>query len=252
VSGDILQPIPHRNRNVLIQDRLKEYIIQNRLQPGDKLPTEEQLAERLGVSRAAIREALRSLEAIGVIEAHHGVGRVVREFSFAPVLENLSYGLLFQNQSILQITDIRVALDSFFIEPAIQNLSPTDLETLESLVAEMRQLEAQGLPISAPDHRFHELLYERCGNPLALQLFEIAWRARERALDQDLVFKEIPPGTAREHAEILAAIRQKDVERARQVMIAHHWNIKRRFAEQIHREALRNRKANAPAGKEEL
>ncbi len=68
MNDESLQPIVSPNLNDLISERLKDYIIQNRLQPGDKLPTEDSLAQRLGVSRTAVREALRSLEALGLIE----------------------------------------------------------------------------------------------------------------------------------------------------------------------------------------
>ena len=119
----LLRPLTYQDRHTLIQERLKDYIVQNKLKPGDKLPTEETLSEQLGVSRTAVREALRGLEALGIVESQHGVGRVVRPFSFAPTLENLSYALVFYNYSVLHITEIRKALDAYFVEQAMANLT---------------------------------------------------------------------------------------------------------------------------------
>jgi DNA-binding FadR family transcriptional regulator len=235
-ARDTLSPLTFRDRHTLIQERLKDYIEHNKLKAGDRLPTEEALSEQLGVSRTAIREALRGLEALGIVQSQHGVGRVVQPFSFAPILENLSYGLIFHDYSILQVTEIRKALDAFFVELAIENLTEKDLKTLAEIVERMQERTDAGLDMEREDHHFHELLYRRCGNPLALQLFEITWQVRLAALDRSRVMKEMPPGTVREHREILEAIVQHNVARARQIIIDHHWNIEQRFQQEILRE----------------
>jgi len=227
-----LAPIAFQQRHDLIQQRLKEYIVQNRLQPGDRLPTEEVLANQLGVSRTAIREALRGLEALGMLGAQQGLGRVVLPFSFEPILENLSYGFAFLNSTILQITEIRKALDAYFVEQAMARLSDDDLAELGRLVEVMKARNASGQSMEPEDYRFHALIYDCCGNPLARQLFEITWRARSAALDQPAQ-KEMPPGTAAEHAELLDAIRAHDVACARQIIVGHHWNAEERFRREI-------------------
>ena len=232
-----MRPLARRDRHHRIQARLKDYIVSNRLRAGDRLPTEETLAERLGVSRTAIREALRGLEALGIVEARHGVGRIVLPLSFKPVLDNFSYGLVFQNRSILQLTEIRKALDAYFIESAIQSITQEDLETLAAIVDRMKERTEAGLDMETEDHGFHELLYRRSGNPLALQLFEITWKVRYAALDRSKGVMELPPGTAQEHEELLEAIEQRDVKRARNLIVTHHWNIEERFRKEIEREA---------------
>jgi DNA-binding FadR family transcriptional regulator len=232
----LLRPLTYRDRHTLIQERLKDYIVQNKLKPGDKLPTEEMFSEQLGVSRTAIREALRGLEALGIVESQHGVGRVVQPFSFAPILENLSYGLAFHDYSILQVTEIRKALDAYFVEQAMANLTESDMQTLSEIVQLMQERTDAGQDMEREDHRFHELLYRRCGNPLALQLFEITWQVRNAALDQSRALYEMPPGTVQEHRAVLEAIKQNDLPLARQLIIDHHWNIEQRFRKAIERE----------------
>src|SRR5690606_8923528 len=111
----------------------------------------------LSVSRSALREALRSMEALGVIATQRGVGRVVLPFSFEPILNSLSYGLLFHNQNILQISEIRKALDAYFIEPAIQNIDEADLAVLSTLVEQMKKHTEAGEDIEQEDYEFHRL-----------------------------------------------------------------------------------------------
>lgn len=237
-----LAPIAFQQRHDLIQQRLKEYIVQNRLQPGDRLPTEEVLASQLGVSRTAIREALRGLEALGMLGAQQGFGRVILPFSFEPILENLSYGFAFLNNTILQITEIRKALDAYFVEQAMARLSDDDVARLAGIVEAMKVRKASDQSMEPEDYSFHALLYERCGNPLARQLFEITWRARSAALDRPAALQEMPPGTAKEHEELLDAIREHDVEQARRIIVGHHWNAEERFRREIAQESQRMQK----------
>jgi GntR family transcriptional repressor for pyruvate dehydrogenase complex len=224
-----LQPILDVSRHDLIQERLRAYITQNRLRIGDKLPTEDNLAAALGVSRPAIREALRSMEAVGLIESRQGSGRVVAPFTFDILLKNLSYGMEFDNATILQLTDLRKALDAHCIEPAIRNMTDDDIAELSLLVQTMTQHSAQGELINKEDHLFHEVIFRCCGNPLMLQLFEITWSARQHAIDKIAANREIEFGTADQHAALLEAIRHGDVTAARRLLIDHHWNAEQRF-----------------------
>jgi DNA-binding FadR family transcriptional regulator len=234
---DGLDRISSQNLNDLITTRLRQFILTNKLQAGDKLPSEETLARRLGVSRTATREALRSLEALGMVEARQGYGRVVCEFSFKPILNNLSYGLAFRSNNILQAIEIRRALDAYFIEPAIANLTPEDIAELTELVESMAKQTAGGLPITEEDYRFHAILYRCVDNSLALELFEITWALRLNVFIQNHDMREKPPGTALDHAMLLDAIKGHDVLRARELILSHHANTIELFKERIDTQA---------------
>ncbi len=219
-----MQPLEDADRITLIESRIRDYIHENQLQPGDKLPTEEQLAAALQVGRTAVRETFRRLEALGIVESRQGVGRVVREFNFDPILNGLYYGLIFRGDNIMQVLGIRRALDDYFIRDAIQNLQPEDLAQLEAIVQRMNQ-NPDIANFHQDDHDFHAILYSRCGNPLAAQLFEITWKVRLHAKDRHVVYTEIQPGTVAEHTAILAAIKAGDVALARELLAAHHDSI---------------------------
>lgn len=228
-----MQPLEEFDRISQIENRIREYILQNQLQPGDKLPTEEQLATQLQVGRTAVRETFRRLEALGIVESHQGYGRVVRDFNFDPILNGLSYGLVFHSHNILQVLEIRRALDDFFIKEAIEKLEEADIAELEAIVQRMIS-GGQGNPhFHQEDHDFHALLYRRCGNQLAAQLFEITWTVRMHAIDRHTALSEMPPGIIEEHSAILAAIKAHDTTLARQYLLDHHNNTLLSFQTQI-------------------
>lgn len=232
-----IQPLEEIDRITQIENRIKEYILKNQLQPGDKLPTEEQLATQLQVGRTAVRETFRRLEALGIVESHQGYGRVVRDFNFDPILNGLSYGLVFHGHNIMQVLEIRRALDDFFINEAIQNLQEADIAELEIIVQRMIAGGQDNPNFHQEDHDFHALLYRRCGNKLAAQLFEITWTVRMQAIDREIALSQMPVGIVEEHAAILTAIKARNVALARQYLLNHHNNTAESFRDQIERQA---------------
>lgn len=91
-----------------VQDRIKRFIIERGYRPGDPLPAEAELARALGVSRPSLREAIKALQILGVVETRHGAGTFVGRFSFSPMVD----GLIFRIRSDLgrDVQTIRLSL----------------------------------------------------------------------------------------------------------------------------------------------
>jgi len=117
----------------LIQEQLKLYIVKNDMRSGDLFPTEYELTKELGISRTAVREALKRLEALGIIEVRPGVGRFVREFNFEVILDGLPYNLEMDIKNFGEVLEVRFCLESYFIAEDINKF------TLES-IAELKQI----------------------------------------------------------------------------------------------------------------
>lgn len=226
-----LQPVTDVTLTQQLQERLKDYILRSHLRPGEKLPTEEVLAQSFRVSRAAVREALRSLESLGIIEARQGVGRVVCDFDFETILSNLSYSLAFHNNSMLHMTEIRKALDLHFVDVIISNLSEKDLDDLSEIVKRMRGKQTTEDKVDNEDYAFHRLLIERSGNPIATQLFDVAWRAKERAYS--LYDWQQFDNSYSMHNAILLALRRRDAAATREAILAHYRVLEKRLKQHI-------------------
>ena len=139
---------PQRLRQTI--DAIKELILEQGLKPGDAMPTEAHLADLLGVSRANLREAIRTLATLDIIEVHHGTGMFVGPMSLRPLVEGLTFkGVVLPGrdfETLRQVVEVRQALDL-----AIERL-PDDYRELISLrhygeLAYEEIAELKGMPL---------------------------------------------------------------------------------------------------------
>ena len=213
-----------------LQDRLKEYILANKLQAGDPLPTEAQLADQLGVSRAAVREGLRSLESLGLIYSRRGEGRYVRGFNLDPILENLHYSLLFDTEDVREMIEIRERLEMGFIGDAIAAMDPATLGELRALVTEMRQRALSGEYFLDKDLEFHAAIYRPVNNHVLSKLLDVFHAIYRNLRDRSLLVTRNPAFEVVNHEEILSAIEARNPELARQLVHDHFMGVKQRIS----------------------
>jgi GntR family transcriptional repressor for pyruvate dehydrogenase complex len=172
----MLKNIKSENLNSATQEQIKIFIVKSGLKAGDMLPTEKALEEQLGISRTSIREALRSLEAIGIVESKHGVGRFLREFNYDAILENLSYNINVNVKDFREIIDVRMALESYFLEKVIPHIDEKDIQQLHDILGEMAEVVSAGKEeqeLVQVHTKFHLKLYEKENNKLLLHLIRI-------------------------------------------------------------------------------
>ncbi|MHA6627471.1 FadR/GntR family transcriptional regulator [Pseudonocardia sichuanensis] len=210
------------------QARLRDFIQEAGLGPGDRLPAEAALAQRLGVSRLSLREATRSLQTLGVIEARHGNGLFVSAFSFRPLIEQLPYGLAAPGTALEEILTAREAMEVGLM-PAVARLNPVrELGECARLAEEMSALEARGESTTEVDKRFHLSLYRALGNPLVDNLIEVFWELFTRLGDAI----PVPPegGRGLVHLHIIRALQEGDAEASISAMQKHFDDIRVRAA----------------------
>jgi len=126
----------------LIQEQISLYIIENDLKTGDPFPTEYELVKKLGISRTAIREALKRLETLGIIEVRLGVGRFIREFNFEVILKGLPYNLEMGIKNFREVLEVRFCLESQFITKDINKFTKENIAELREI---LKKLEFQVL-----------------------------------------------------------------------------------------------------------
>lgn len=219
--------------NRVIQDRIKQYITDNRLGSGDLLPPEGHLATDLGVSRGSVREAVKALESLGIVEVRHGDGVRVRAFNFDSVFDLLSYGLVFDPVKAAEILQIRVWLEVAALADAIKQISEAELDQMAALLAQWEEKAARNEDTSADDRAFHRLLYRPLDNESLSGLIDIFWIIYHSLPIQSIGIDHQPLVTVQAHRELLAAIRSRDAALATQCMREHFGNLEARMARAV-------------------
>lgn len=225
-----------RGRSRAIQERIKKLIIDQRLPPGAPLPTETELTECLEVSRNSVREALKALQAMGIVEIRHGFGTYVGAMSMAPMTEGLSFrtvaGHYRGEDSLSQLLELREAVEAGLMARLVAEGDAggrRESRALEGLVERMRQEAEAGAVRAETDRAFHSALYAGLGNSLLSEVLDAFWDAFHRVRTDLAGLPQDPMVTWRQHAEILAAVRAGDAERAERAVRAHFGNIRDRL-----------------------
>jgi DNA-binding FadR family transcriptional regulator len=212
-----------------VQDRIKRYIVEHDLEGGDALPPETQLTRDLGVSRSSVREAVKALESLGILETRPGKGLYVRPFSLDPILDNLAYSLLFDRDSIVELLDVREQLEVGLLPRIAGRLTPAQLELLHGLVRRQREKAERGESPLEEDRFFHRTLMEAVGNRLALKLLDVFWVVLLRTRDRRLAVDDAPQRSWRNHEQILAALERGEGAGAQRARAAHFTDIEDRI-----------------------
>lgn len=207
---------------VSVQDAIKDYIFENKLQPGDPLPSENVLAEQLGVGRNSVREAVKALVSLGVVESRRGSGLYVQTFSLNPLLDNLPFALMSDVEALEDLLDVRRILEVAMIGEAIQNFSEADFAYFDQLLARMEILAQQGQSSLAEDREFHQRLFANVGNQVLLKLLDIFWIFFRKVAQHADVMDTRPTSTLQDHIAIVQAIKARDAETARAALERHY------------------------------
>ena len=208
-----------------VQQVIRDYITDNQLQTGDALPPETHLTKQLGVSRNAIREAVKALEMIGVIEVRRGSGLFVGDFSFDSLLESLPFGLMNDLRNLRELLEIRQVLEMGMIERAIEKRTAEQLKSLKLIIDQMGEKAQAVQPFPDADREFHQVLFENINNHTLLKLLDIFWQAYNRASQIDDIEDYDPMKTYRDHVAILDNFEAGNIEAAKDSLVKHYTDL---------------------------
>jgi DNA-binding FadR family transcriptional regulator len=216
-----------------VQDAIKELIYEHRLKPGDPLPTEHELAETLGVSRNSLREALKVLEATGVVVIRRGYGMAVGEMSLHALIAELVFHARLSAQEgtkeLRDLMDLRGVLECSLIERAMPAMAKEHLAAIESAVVAMEAEAEAGRFSPDDDRRFHEALYRSLDNPFISQLLAAFWDVFDLLQEHLPQSTETPEQIAEQHRAIYQALAAGDSGTAARTLGAHFHGIEQRL-----------------------
>ena len=220
---ELFQPIyPTRVSDDAV-DQILNLIAEGRLKPGDRLPSERELVRQLEVSRTSVREALRALEAKGIIEVRPGSGSFIRGSGQEEAGPNWVPWLLAHRQEIMQLVELREALETRAAYLAATRASQEQIEAMKNAIDHMSEAIENGDPgltIQA-DKAFHESVAKACGNELIAYLLNAA---NEALADPRGAILSLPGRAAKslaEHRLIWQAIANRNPEQAEKAVLHH-------------------------------
>jgi GntR family transcriptional repressor for pyruvate dehydrogenase complex len=202
--------------------KIKEMITSGELGPGDRLPKESDLAARLGLSRNSLREAVKALTLVNVLDVRHGDGTYVTSLDSAHLLDALSFMVdLHRDDSILQFFEVRRLLEPGVAALAATRITPEQLAGLRALSAALTPA-ADVDELVANDLLFHRGIAEATGNAVVCSLLDGVSGATQRArVWRGVTQAGAVERTLAEHNAIVDALEAGDGEAARAWMTAH-------------------------------
>lgn len=213
----VVRPIAVPSRTDAIIAALADYVRDAGLVPGDRLPSERDLASGMGVSRPMLREAFRHLETLGVIQRLTGNGTYLKK-TFTSSDVHIVVSLETERESLVQVLQLRRALESEVAALVAARATDDDIEELANLVEELEVEFASKGNNPVTDRAFHQALYDLCGNPLFHQLLQPLAHTFEQFWQNPLGKRDFARRTLPLHRRLYERIRDHDPEGAREVV----------------------------------
>ncbi len=216
-----LKPLERQTLREKVVEAIKTFIVENNLKSGNRLPTEHELAERLSVGRSSVREALKSLEMIGVVESRPKIGCVVRSVDMSQLSEHISFGVQVKRATMQELLEAREFLEANIIPLVVQKGNPGMLEEMAAGLKMMEDVVDGKGDRREADEKFHMALFKAAHNSV-LQSFNEVLEGFFVRLRQEYATRV--PGNQQwldDHRSIYDAIKKRDAVLAQALMRAH-------------------------------
>jgi GntR family transcriptional repressor for pyruvate dehydrogenase complex len=208
-----------------IAEKIRALIADGTLKVGDRLPAERELAQLFGVSRPAVREAVRTLEATGIVQVDHGIGVTVTEWAADEARGLTMQSLIKESHTVRTVLEARKLIEPPTARLAAERATDDDIAKLAQVQEELTKEIATGGPAADQDFQFHLLVAQASKNDVIAAMFStvsVLYRHTQKLHRvKTWSLPERPQHVAQEHAIILAAIRQHDPDAAERAALDH-------------------------------
>lgn len=207
-----------------VAEQLQRHITDH-LKPGDLLPPERELVKMFGVSRSSIRDAIRRLESLGLVEPRQGAGTVVREAS-APVTGPIANVLLQQRKMIRELLEMRELLEPLLARRAALLASPEQIQHMEDILRRQEEKLSRGELAIEEDSEFHYSIALAADNAVALKVVDVLMDLLKVTREQSLQVEGRKEKSCAGHKRILTALQQRQGKAAEAAMRRHLLEIR--------------------------
>ncbi|MDA0998992.1 MAG: FadR/GntR family transcriptional regulator [bacterium] len=222
---NLLRPVKKTRIYEDVVAQVQRLIRTKKLSPGDRLPSERELAATLGIGRPSVREALRTLDSMGLIEVRSGQGAFLRDIGLNPYLasirESLSFLLDVKEDTFLELWEVRQGLEEQIAPLAAERREEKHLEKLRALTREMHDAIDSPESFIRAGVTFHRTLAEAADNAVLLTVWEAIAGLIEKSQRRIIGIPEQAGQAVAQHEALLAAVISGDRDAARRAMREH-------------------------------
>lgn len=210
-------------------DSIKGMISRGELKCGEKIPSERELAERFNVSRVPIREALKILEYMGILDSSRGDGTYVRNITVEDLIGKMDFALTATADTLIDLVEMRINLESFAAYQAALNRTEEDIEVIRGTILDMRTAkkalqasdETAVEALRRLSQQFHVELVKAAHNSVLTSIYENLYELLDISRQFTISSTGISYDSILAHEALLNKIVQRDAEGAREAMEGH-------------------------------
>jgi GntR family transcriptional regulator, transcriptional repressor for pyruvate dehydrogenase complex len=215
------EAVPRTKLYQKVAKQVQDFIRDGSLRAGDRLPSERHLAEALHVSRGSLREAILTLESMGLVEPRQGDGTVVRELSAAPLVSPLSAMLVQKKALVSELLEFRLMIEPTLAARAAENATKEEIGHLEDILARQKEKVERGEMAIDEDSKFHYTIAQAARNTVVLRVLDVFMDYLRESRQRSLQVEGRLQKSLSDHRRILNAIAQKDPVAAEKAMRRH-------------------------------
>ena len=212
--ANALSPIDNSSIVDKIIDRIVKAISTGQFKVGKKLPSEFELMEELNVGRNSLREAMKILSALGVVDIRRGDGTYVCDHIAPTVFNPIIYSIIFQAESDPDMVEFRECMEEMVLRTAMKKATDGDIVHLSQIIKDIRRAYESGDKEKAAylDYSFHVAIADICGNPYISKLVNGIYEIFSLSIEDTINTQELFDKAEGYHKEILRCIQEKDVK----------------------------------------
>ena len=204
-----------------VAKQIQRLIVDGVLKPGDKLPPERELAERLAVSRGSVRDAIRTLELVGLVEPRQGEGTVVADLSSEALAMPIASVLLRKRELIGELLDIRKMIEPALAARAAARASAEEIAHLEDVLRRQQEKVLSGEPAVEEDTEFHYAIAVAARNSVVRKVLDVLMDLLRETRSRSLQLQGRQQRSLAGHRRVLDAIKRRDPDAAERAVRQH-------------------------------
>lgn len=217
----VIEPVKSARIYEEIVRQIKALIIENKIKIGERLPAERELAEKFRVSRTSVREALKTLESLNMVEIKQGGGTYVKEVSIENLIEPLVNFILTRREAVAELFEARRVIEPGIAYLAAQRATEPEIEGMSKILEKQAMEIKSGRTGVQMDNDFHDAIAAASHNKAIVRIVHLLMDLLTQSREEALQIKGRPRFSYKAHLAILKWIREKNPEKAKEAMERH-------------------------------